>query len=101
MTRLLLFLSVSLPLLVVVGLLGRYGTMHPCSILSHTLRMQLTRATRAMPETGTKEELDAKHATQPFSLDFGRATNVGGARSAVRSHSCLILRPQGGVAKGG
>ena len=58
-----LFLSVSLPLVVVVWLLGRYGTVHPCGILSHTLRMQLLRATLAMPETGTKEELDAKLAT--------------------------------------
>ena len=64
MTRLLLLLSVSLALLIVVGLLGRYGTVHPCGILSYMLRMQLIRATLAPPETGKKEELDAKRATQ-------------------------------------
>ena len=61
--RRVLFLSVSLPLVVVVGVLGRYGTVSPCGILSHTLKMQLIRATLAQPETGTKEELDAKLAT--------------------------------------
>src|SRR5262245_53006141 len=56
--------SVGIPLLVIVGLVGRYGTMHPCGILSHTLRMQLIRATLARKEGGTKEELNARLATQ-------------------------------------
>lgn len=63
MTRLVLFLFVGIPLLAIVGLLGRYRTVHLCGILSYTLRMQLIRSTLAMPETGTKEELDAKRAT--------------------------------------
>lgn len=62
--KLALLLSVSLPLLISMGLLGRYGTVHPCGILSHTLKAQLLRATLALPETATKEELDAKRATQ-------------------------------------
>lgn len=62
--RLVLFLSVDMSLVVIVELLGRYGTVHPCGLLSHTLRMQLICAPLTMPESGVKEERDAKLTTQ-------------------------------------